>query len=106
MPKSKDITKVNLSLEPHQIVLRPIVTEKGYQAAEHQNIYFFEVNKLANKEQIKQAVEFLFDVKVVDVRTQNRKGKKVRSRRGSFGKRRDWKKAMVKLDSEHKINYF
>lgn len=106
MPKSKDITKVNLTLEPHQVILRPMVTEKGYHAAEHQNIYFFEVNRLANKVQIKEAVEFLFDVKVVDVRTQNRKGKKVRSRRGTFGKRRAWKKAMVKLDPEHKINYF
>lgn len=106
MPKNKDITKVNLKLEPHQVVLRPIVTEKGYRDAEHQNIYFFEVNKLANKQQIKEAVEFLFDVKVVDVRTQNRKGKKVRSRRGTFGVRRSWKKAMVKLGPDHKINYF
>lgn len=106
MPKSKDITNVNLQLEPYQIVLRPIVTEKGYAKAEHENIYFFEVNRLANKIQIKEAVETLFDVKVVEVRTQNHKGKRVRSRRGTYGKRRDWKKAMVKLDPEHKINYF
>ncbi len=106
MTQCKDITKVNLALEPYQIILRPLVTEKGYALAERDNIYFFEVNKLANKNQIKEAVEALFEVKVVEVRTQNRKGKKVRSRRGSYGKRKDWKKALVKLDAEHRINYF
>jgi large subunit ribosomal protein L23 len=106
MPRQKDITKVNLQLEPYQIVLRPIVTEKGYHRAEHQNTYFFEVHQLANKKMIKDAVEFLFDVKVVDVRTQNRKGKRARNRRGQYGYRRDWKKALVKLDAESKISYF
>ncbi|MDR1964024.1 MAG: 50S ribosomal protein L23 [Planctomycetaceae bacterium] len=106
MPKSKDKTKTNLKLEPYQIILRPIVTEKGYHRAEHQNTYYFEVHQLANKKQIKEAVEFLFDVKVIDVRTQNRKGKTVRTRRGQICHRRDWKKALVKLHSESKINYF
>jgi len=106
MPQQKDITQVNLQLEPYQVVLRPIVTEKGYHRAEHQNTYYFEVHQLANKKQIKEAVEFLFDVKVVDVRTQTRKGKKVRSRRGTYGQRRNWKKALVKLDAESKIGYF
>ncbi len=105
MPKSKDITQVNLQLEPYQVVLRPIVTEKGYQQAEHQNIYFFEVNKLANKKQIKESVEFLFDVRVLEVRTQNRKGKQRRYRR-DMGQMRSWKKAMIKLHPEDKINYF
>jgi large subunit ribosomal protein L23 len=106
MPKQEDITKVNLQLEPYQVVLRPIVTEKGYHRAEHQNTYYFEVHQLANKQQIKEAVEFLFDVKVVEVRTQNRKGKRARSRRGVYGQRRSWKKALVKLDAESKISYF
>lgn len=105
MPKSKDITDVNLKLEPYQIILRPIVTEKGFHRAEHQNIYSFEVNKLANKTQIKHAVEFLFDVKVTEVKTCNRKGKKRRSRR-KLGVQKSWKKAMVKLDPESKISYF
>lgn len=105
MPKSKDITQVNLKLEPYQVVLRPIVTEKGFHLAEHRNIYSFEVNRLANKKQIKDAVEFLFDVKVTEVKTQNRKGKKCRSRRRP-GQRKSWKKAMVKLDAESKISYF
>jgi large subunit ribosomal protein L23 len=106
MPRQQDITKVNLQLEPYQVVLRPIVTEKGYHRAEHQNTYYFEVHRLANKGQIKAAVEFLFDVNVLEVRTQNRKGKRTRNRRGVYGKRRDWKKALVKLDAESKISYF
>ncbi|MDR0704961.1 MAG: 50S ribosomal protein L23 [Planctomycetaceae bacterium] len=107
MPKNKDITLTNLKLEPYQIILRPIVTEKGYHRAEHQNTYYFEVHQLANKAQIKDAVEFLFDVKVLNVRTQHRKGKTVYFRRKNRkGKRRDWKKAIVKLHSESKINYF
>ena len=106
MTKQKDVTKVNLNLEPYQVVLRPIVTEKGYHRAEHQNTYYFEVHQLASKQQIKEAVEFLFDVKVEKVRTQNRKGKRTRNRRGVWGRRRNWKKALVKLDSESKISYF
>lgn len=105
MPKNRDITKVNLQLEPYQIILRPIVTEKGFYYAERHNVYSFEVNKLANKTQIKHAVEFLFDVKVTDVKTANRKGKKRRARR-KIGQQRSWKKAMVKLDPESKISYF
>ena len=106
MPRQRDITLVNLQLEPYQIVLRPIVTEKGYDCAEHQNTYYFEVHQLANKKMIRDAVEFLFDVKVVDVRTQTRKGKRSRNRRGTYGHRRNWKKAVVKLHDESKISYF
>jgi Ribosomal protein L23 len=106
MPRQYDITKqTKLKLEPYQVVTRPIVTEKGFHYAEHQNAYTFEVNKLAGKEDIKKAVEELFDVKVLEVRVQNRKGKKRRTRKG-IGVERSWKKAIVKLDSESKINYF
>ncbi|MDR1141464.1 MAG: 50S ribosomal protein L23 [Planctomycetaceae bacterium] len=106
MPKNKDITKTNLKLEPYQIILRPLVTEKGYHRAEHQNTYYFEVHRLANKKQIKDAVEYLFEVEVLDVRTQTRKGKPIRTRYHQTVKRRDWKKAIVKLHPESKINYF
>jgi len=106
MPSSRDITQVNLKLEPYQIILRPIVTEKGFHKAERYNVYSFEVNKLANKQQIKEAVETLFEVKVLEVKTQNRKGKARRSRKGTIGKLRSWKKALVKLDKESKIAYF
>ncbi len=105
MKKRNDITKTKIELEPYQILLRPIVTEKGYAQAEHENIYYFEVNKLANKTQVKGAVEFLFDVRVLEVRTQNRRGKKRRYRR-VVGQLRSWKKALIKLHPEDKINFF
>jgi len=102
---ARDITKTKLELEPHQIILRPLVTEKGYDMAEHQNTYAFEVNKLAGKEDIKQAVEKLFSVKVLSVNTQNRKGKPRRTKM-RIGKTRAWKRALVKLDDEHRIDFF
>ena len=105
MPRQFDVTKSKLKLEPYQVVMRPIVTEKGFHRAENQNIYSFEVNKMAGKKDIKEAVEVLFDVKVLEVNVQNRKGKKRRSRQG-IGKQRSWKKAMVKLDPDSRINYF
>lgn len=105
MPIHVDPTKTKLKLEPYQIILAPIVTEKGYSLAEHQNVYSFEVHKLATKAQIKLAVEELFDVKVLEVNIQNRKGKEKRTRR-RVGVQRSWKKAMVKLDEESKIQYF
>ncbi|MDR1480869.1 MAG: 50S ribosomal protein L23 [Planctomycetaceae bacterium] len=104
MPRQKDITKVNLQLEPYQVILKPVVTEKGYDHAEHRNIYTFEVNGLANKQQIKKAVEFLFEVKVLDVRTQKRRGKKRRVRR-TIGKTATTKRALVRLHEDDKINY-
>ena len=105
MPRQFDVTKTNLKLEPYQVITRPIVTEKGFHRAEHQNIYSFEVSKMANKQDIKEAVETLFEVKVLDVNIQNRKGKKRRTRKG-IGEQRSWKKAMVKLDAESRIDYF
>ncbi|HID76898.1 MAG TPA: 50S ribosomal protein L23 [Planctomycetaceae bacterium] len=102
---ARDITKTNLELEAHQIILRPLVTEKGYHKAERYNQYAFEVNRWANKQQIRQAVEELFDVKVVRVNTQNRKGKWRRTR-FTWGRTRNWKKAIVKLDPEHRIDFF
>jgi large subunit ribosomal protein L23 len=94
-----------LKLEPHQIVLRPLVTEKGVHCSAHHNAYAFEVNRLANKTQIRQAVEDLFDVKVVRVNTANRKGKPRRTR-FRYAYTRDWKKAIVTLDAEHRIDFF
>ena len=100
-----EIDRLNLTLEPHQIVLRPLVTEKGMHKATRYNSYSFEVNRLSSKDQIKKAVEELFDVKVVCVRTQNRKGKPRRTRFHS-GVTKSWKKAIVTLDPEHRINFF
>ena len=109
MPKNIDPTKTKLTLQPYQVVLRPIVTEKGFFYAEHANTYTFEVHKLASKEAIKAAVEDLFEVKVLEVRTQNRKGKtrvvRTRTFQGEV-QLRDWKKAIVKLHPDSRINYF
>jgi len=104
--KSKaDGAKTRLVLEPHQIVIRPLVTEKGMHRSSRHNAYAFEVNKLATKADIKRAVEELFNVKVVRVAVQNRKGKPRRTR-FRYSATKDWKKAIVTLDTEYRINYF
>jgi large subunit ribosomal protein L23 len=92
-------------LEPHQVVLRPLVTEKGTHQFTRHNAYPFQVNLWANKEQIKTAVEELFNVRVRKVRTQNRLGK---SRRYKYrvGKLPNWKKAIVTLHEEDRIEFF
>ena len=100
-----DAPVVNKLLQPHQIILRPLVTEKGMHRSTRNNAYSFEVNHLANKYDIRAAIEHLFNVKVVKVTTQNRKGKPRRSR-FSHGHTKDWKKALVTLDPEHKIDFF
>jgi len=102
---ARDVTKTKLELAPHQVILRPLVTEKGMHKASRFNAYAFEVNRMAGKEDIRRAVEELFDVKVERVNTQNRKGK---PRRNKFrwGTTKAWKKAIVTLDSEHRIDFF
>ena len=105
MPRSKDITVCKLKLKPHQVIIRPIVTEKGLHRSDQLDMYTFEVNKMAGKQQIKEAIEELFDVKVLFVNTQNRKGKPRRGRSG-VGHIKSWKKAYVKLDSESRIDFF
>lgn len=97
--------KTRLTLEPHQIILRPLVTEKGVHRSTRNNQYSFEVNPLADKQAIRDAVEALFDVSVIKVRTQNRKGKP-RRHRFRWGSTKQWKKALVTLDSEHRIDFF
>ena len=92
-------------LEPQQIILRPLVTEKGYHKSERTNAYCFEVNPLATKTEIKKAIEELFDVKVDKVNTQTRKGKSRRTRNG-VSYTSDWKKAIVILNEEHRIDYY
>jgi large subunit ribosomal protein L23 len=101
----RDITKTKLELTPQQIILRPLVTEKGMRKAERENQYAFEVNRLAGKDAIRRAVEELFDVKVLRVNTQNRKGKPRRTR-FRYGTTKDWKKAVVTLAPENRIDFF
>jgi len=105
MARNKDLTKNSLNLKPYQIILKPIVTEKGIHNSERRNVYSFEVNPLAGKKQIKEAVESLFDVKVLRVNVQNYKGKPKRTK-NIVGTTKSWKKALVKLDSESRIDFF
>ena len=105
MPDEKQENKSKTKLESYQIVLRPLVTEKGVHKATRNNQYAFEVNPLAEKSDIKEAIEELFDVRVVKVRTQNRKGKP-RRHKFRYGYTKNWKKALVTLDSEHRIDFF
>ena len=104
MPKHIPV-KTSIQLEPHQIILRPLVTEKGMHRSTRNNAYAFEVNRLSNKGDVRRAVEDLFNVKVVKVCTQNRKGK-VRRTKFKLGRTKDWKKAIVTLDPEHRIDFF
>jgi large subunit ribosomal protein L23 len=92
-------------LEPYQVILRPLITEKATHLSERHNAYTFEVNPLATKTEIKEAIEALFDVKVADVRTQNRRGK-ARRYRIKMGRMRNWKKAIVALRDEHRIDFY
>jgi large subunit ribosomal protein L23 len=92
-------------LSPHQVLLRPLVTEKGVYASAELNQYSFEINPLASKLDVREAVEELFDVHVLKVRTQNRSGKP-RRYRFRQGRTKAWKKAVVTLDREHRIDFF
>jgi large subunit ribosomal protein L23 len=86
----------------HTIIKRPLVTEKGMTKKEGEQTLCFEVAVDANKTQIRQAVQFLFKVKVADVRTSTTAGKL--RRRGRFaGYRSDWKKAYVRLKAGEKM---
>jgi len=92
-------------MDPYQVVRRPLITEKGTLQSERYDTYAFEVNVDATKVDVKEAVEQLFEVRVVRVRTQNRKGKPRRVR-NHMGKTRHWKKALVQLHEDDKITFF
>ena len=100
-----DIKKTRMKLEPHQVILRPLVTEKGVHRAETVNQYAFEVNPLADKTLIRSSIEELFGVKVLKVRTQSRKGKP-RRYKFRYGMTKSWKKAIVTLGEEDRIDFF
>ncbi|MCD6320183.1 MAG: 50S ribosomal protein L23 [Candidatus Desulfofervidaceae bacterium] len=89
----------------YQIIKRPLITEKTTLHKETLNKVTFEVDPKANKIEIKEAVEKLFNVKVLDVHTLKMKGKK--RRMGRFqGKEKDWKKAIVTLRPGDHIEFF
>ncbi len=86
----------------HEVIRRPIVTEKGVAKKEAERTLCFEVSPEASKTEIKKAIETLFKIKVEEVRTSNQSGKL--RRRGRFsGYRPDWKKAYVRLKPGEKM---
>jgi len=90
---------------PRDIIFEPIVSEKSYDLIEDTNTYTFVVDRRANKTEIKQAVASIFDVEVVSVNTMNRKGKLKRTGYVQ-GKRKDTKRALVRLADGDKIDIF
>ena len=86
------------------VIKKILLTEKGTRLSEEQNQYLFRVAKEANKMEIKQAVEALFNVRVMAVNTMCRKGKKKRARTAHFGTTASWKRAVVTLNKEDSIN--
>ena len=93
------------ALDPYLVIRRPLVTEKGTHVSERFNAYSFEVHPQATKFDIKAAVEQLWNVRVVDVRTQNRSGKPRRYKM-MVGHTKGWKKAVVKLHEDDRIAFF
>jgi large subunit ribosomal protein L23 len=92
--------------DPRDVILRPVVSEKSYSLLDN-NVYTFVVASDANKIEIRQAVESIFNVKVTRISTLNRKGKRKRNRRANtFGKRPDTKRAIVSLAPDDRIDIF
>ena len=87
------------------VIIKPLVTEKSTHQHQTRNAYAFQVHQHANKPLIKKAVEQLYNVKVVDVRTLNRKGKPRRTRTG-MSTTSGWKRAIVVLDENSRIELF
>ncbi|CDD68073.1 50S ribosomal protein L23 [Eggerthella sp. CAG:368] len=90
--------------DPREVIIRPIISEHSYDMMQ-ENVYTFEVAKSANKVEIAQAVEEIFDVTVVKVNTLNVKAKPKRVRY-QVGKTRTWKKAMVTVAEGDSIEIF
>ena len=90
--------------DPHDLLIAPVISEKSYGLLD-ENKYTFLVPPTANKTEIKIAVEKLFNVKVLNVNTVNRQGKRKRTRFG-YGKRKDTKRAIVTLASGDRIDIF
>ena len=89
---------------PRDVILEPVVSEKSYSLLDN-NAYTFVVHKDANKTEIRQAVEEIWDVRVLKVNTSNRRGKTKRFR-FTQGRRADTKRAVVKLAEGDKIEIF
>ena len=91
--------------DPRSVVKRALITEKGTALRELRNQYHFEVARDANKIEIRRAIEQIFSVKVGSVRTLQMRGKEKRQGRYA-GRRSDWKKAIITLQPDQKIELF
>ena len=89
----------------NEIIKRPLITEKTSIQKEQYNQLTFEVDRRANRIEIKRAIETVFNVRVSDVKTIQVTGK-IKQRGRIIGKRRDWKKAIVRLMPGERINFF
>ena len=92
-------------MDIYKVIKEPHIAEKGSIQKELYNQITLKVDKRANKIEIRKAVEFLFKAKVLEVNTLNMRGKKRRMGR-SFGKKPDWKKAIVKLAPDENVDFF
>ena len=92
-------------MTPHQIIVKPVVTEKSTDLQADNNQYAFEVHKNANKIEIRKAVEMVFGVRVTGVRTQRVRGS-LRRVGQHWGKRAAWKKAIVTLHPDDSIDLY
>ena len=89
----------------YDIIKRPLITEKTSIQKELHNQVSFEVDRRANRIEIKRAIESIFNVRVASVKTMQVRGK-VKRRGRIEGKRRDWKKAVVRLEPGQRIDFF
>jgi large subunit ribosomal protein L23 len=96
---------MGLQLHDTEVIKRPLISEKSTFLANVKNAYTFEVDRNAGKEQIRAAIEKLYNVRVVEVRTVNVPGKPRRTRAG-YKTTSEWKKAIVQLHPDNKIDLF
>ncbi len=88
---------------PYYVIKNPVITEESTIQTEAKGRYVFRVDPRANKNQIRDAIEEMYDVRVVSVNTMNYLGKMGRRVRGRSGRRPSWKKAVVKLHPDDSI---
>ena len=89
-------------MEPREVIIKPLITEKGTYQTENYRVYPFQVKRNASKREIKNAVESIYGVTVTGVRTMNAKGK-TRRVRFRVGRKPGWKKALVTLAEDNTI---
>ncbi|MBN1680980.1 MAG: 50S ribosomal protein L23 [Anaerolineae bacterium] len=99
MPKSK-------ALHIYDVLRRPVITEKSHEMAEKDNHYVFEIDMRANKIQVREAIELIFDVDVVKVNTMVMPPKRGRRGRSFYVRQKAWKKAVISVQPGQTISLF